>query len=247
MRKVYLLPNVFTTASLLCGVLALVDITIGRTVEACWLILLAVVLDGIDGKIARLTRTVSGFGLNYDSLADIVSFGVAPGLLILTCLEPINLRLAASLSVMYIIFGALRLARFNVQASSEEKKVFIGLPIPAAGGTIVSSFLLFQQYQHLAAQKIFLPILMVGLSYLMVSKIPYPSLRNTKVKKRNPFDYLVSISVIISMLVFLNQFIELLVFIGFGMYVLWGIVQYMAAAIQKRKAESEAEEKESEV
>ena len=81
----------------------------------------------------------------------------------------------------------------------------------------------------------------------MVSKIPYPSLRNIKVKKRNPFDYLVSISVIISMLVFLNQFIELLVFIGFSMYVLWGIVQYMAEAIQKRKAESEAEEKESEV
>lgn len=247
MKKVYLLPNVCTTASLLCGVLALVDISIGRIVEACWLILLAVVLDGVDGKIARLTRSVSGFGLNYDSLADIVSFGVAPGLLIFTYLEPINLRLAASLSVLYIIFGALRLARFNVQASSEEKKVFIGLPIPVAAGTAVSAFLLFHQYQHLVAQRVFTPILMVGLSYLMISKIPYPSLRNANIRKRNPFDYLVSITVIISMLVFLHQFIEILLFIGFSVYVLWGIVQYMAAATQKKRARSEIEEKESEV
>jgi CDP-diacylglycerol--serine O-phosphatidyltransferase len=247
MKKVYLLPNVFTTASLLCGVLALVDVMIGRIVEACWLILLAVVLDGIDGKIARLTRSASGFGLNYDSLSDIVSFGVAPGLLIFTCVEPINLRLAASLSVLYIIFGALRLARFNVQACLEERKVFIGLPIPMAAGTIVSAFLLFQQYQHLTAQRIFMPVLVVGLSYLMVSKIRYPSLKTIKFNKRSAFDYLVSICVIISMIVFLHQFVELLLFIAFSTYVLYGIGLYMAAAIQKKKAESEAEEKESEI
>jgi CDP-diacylglycerol--serine O-phosphatidyltransferase len=234
MRKIYLLPNLFTTASLFCGLLAMIDIYTGDYVAACWFILVAILLDGIDGKMARLTRTESLFGINYDSLSDLVAFGVAPAVLMLSRLRFESFRLAAAVSVFFAICSALRLARFNVQCAKEEKTRFTGLPTPAAAGIVVSSFLLFQHYYGSLLQR-FLLVLMVILGYLMVSKIPYPSLKNLDIEKRKPFDYLVSIIVAGCLVVLLKPYKEELIFAGFVVYLLWGIVLAILQASEKKE------------
>ncbi|MFH0793403.1 MAG: CDP-diacylglycerol--serine O-phosphatidyltransferase [bacterium] len=223
MRKVYLLPNLFTTAALFMGLLAILNIISGEYLDACWLILLAAVLDGFDGKIARLTHTESYFGVQYDSLSDLVAFGVAPSLLMFKRLQDANPRLAIAITVLFTICSALRLARFNVQASREEKKNFTGLPVPAAAGTVLAAFLLFQDTYNPFVQR-GLPILMVLLSYLMVSKISYPSFKTLDLEKRKPFDYLVSLSIVLSFILVLSQFKEVLLLVGFLIYVAWGII-----------------------
>jgi CDP-diacylglycerol--serine O-phosphatidyltransferase len=228
MRKIYLLPNLFTTASLFCGLLALIDIYSGDYVAACWFILAAIILDGLDGKIARLTNTESLFGINYDSLSDLVVFGVTPAMLMFSRLRFESFRLAAAVSIFFAICGALRLARYNVQCSKEEKTNFTGLPIPAAGGILVSIVLLFHNNYGSLLQRALL-VVMVLISYLMVSKIPYPSLKNIEIEKRKPFDYLVAAIVIGCLIILLKPYKEALIFAGFVGYILLGV---LLAAIQ---------------
>ena len=155
MKKIYLLPNLFTTASLFCGLLAILNVfdvaTSARLATyryelSCWLILASAILDMLDGWVARMTHTESSFGVQYDSLADLVAFGVAPAILIYTRISEIDNPLVAEvITPVFAICGALRLARFNVQKSTTEKLSFTGLPIPAAAGTVVSGFLFFQK------------------------------------------------------------------------------------------------------
>lgn len=222
MKKVYLLPNLFTTASLLFGILAILETLQGDFERCCWYVLIASVLDALDGKIARLTKTESGFGLNYDSLADLIVFGVAPGLLIYSSFFESNARVATGVTILYIICCALRLARFNVQVSNVEKQSFSGLPTPAAAGTIVTFFLAFPVTTHPYLMN-FLLIMVPVLSYLMVSKVPYPSFKNVEIEKRKPFDYLVSIIIIICGIFIFRGFKEIILFTAFMVYVLLGI------------------------
>ncbi|MBN1900415.1 CDP-diacylglycerol--serine O-phosphatidyltransferase [Candidatus Sumerlaeota bacterium] len=233
MRKIYILPNLFTTASLFCGLLAIVNIFEGQYELACTLILISIVMDALDGRIARLTRTQSSFGLNYDSLSDIVAFGVAPAMLIFTWLQAISdassHRVATGVSILFAICGALRLARFNVQVIKEERKKFVGLPIPAAAGAVVATFLtlwksglLFDQEDSFVFR--LLPLLFIGLSCLMVSNIPYPSWKRIDLERRKPFDYLVAIIIVICLIVALWQFRPQILFLGFWSYVCWGIL-----------------------
>lgn len=232
MRKVYILPNLFTAASLLCGLLSITHIFRGDYEVACYLILISALLDGLDGKIAYLTRTQSAFGLHFDSLADLVAFGVAPAMLIYSWMQAITTigtgKVATGVASLFVICGALRLARFNVQALREEKRNFTGLPIPAAAGAVVSTFLallrtnLWREEGGAVLLKI-LPLIFVGLSCLMVSNIPYPSLKNIDLRQRKPFDYLVLIVVIVCFMVGLWQMQTLILFLGFWGYVAWGL------------------------
>jgi len=233
MRKVYVLPNLFTTASLFCGLLAMLNIYDAHYEMACTLILISAVMDALDGQIARLTGTQSYFGLNYDSLSDLVAFGVAPAMLIYSWLQAATggtaERIATGVASLYAICGALRLARFNVQALRVEKKSFTGLPIPAAAGAVVATFLafwkmdfFFDKEDHLFLR--FLPIVFIGLSYLMVSNIPYPSLKHIDLERRKPFDYLVSVIIILCLIVALWQMRTLILFLGFWSYVIWGVL-----------------------
>jgi len=252
MKKVYLLPNLFTAGSLFCGLLAIIDTFNAYSgldeirgdallMSACWLILLAAVLDGIDGKIARLTRTQSAFGINFDSLADLVSFGVAPGLLIYSLLAEGNNRIAISVSILYTICGALRLARFNVQVTKEEKKSFTGLPIPGAAGVVVSSFIIFREINAPWVLKV-LPVLMVVISYLMVSKINYPSFKNIELEKRKEFEYLFTAILLICLVVLLKQYKEYLIFAGFVGYAIYGIYRHFRYEVFAPKTEMETSE-----
>lgn len=250
MRKVYVLPNLFTTASLFCGLMAILNVfnvaeapylETHQYVWSCWLILLAAVLDLLDGLVARLTRSESLFGAQYDSLADVVAFGVAPTILIYTRMISMeNRHVAELIATTFPICGALRLARFNVQKTKVEKKSFTGLPIPAAAGAAVSGFLFFQWLDPDWNQPYvveFFGTLMLILAILMVSEINYPSFKQIRLERRQQFELLPAIVFCIALVLFLKNFLEALVFAGFMGYILFGIVNALIGrALRRRKA-----------
>ncbi|MGE5217494.1 MAG: CDP-diacylglycerol--serine O-phosphatidyltransferase [Chloroflexota bacterium] len=202
-RGVYLIPSLFTAGNLMCGFFSIIATFRGDYVNAALLILLANVFDGIDGYAARLTRTTSQFGVEFDSLADVVSFGVAPAVLVyLWALVPWETWgwLAAC---TYVVCGALRLSRFNVQAQMGSKGHFVGLPIPAAAQMITSTVILYYYLGGAGAPNRHVTLLLViyGLAVLMVSNIPYFSLKNTDVKKRHPIWMLVSGFILITLII----------------------------------------------
>jgi CDP-diacylglycerol---serine O-phosphatidyltransferase len=202
-RGVYLIPSLFTAGNLMCGFFSIIATFRGDYVTAALLILVANVFDGVDGYAARLTRTTSQFGVEFDSLADVVSFGVAPAVLVyLWALLPWETWgwLAAC---TYVVCGALRLSRFNVQALAASKGHFVGLPIPAAAQMITSTVVLYYYLGGEGSPSRHLTLLLViyGLAALMVSNIPYLSLKNTDVKRRHPVWMLVSGFILITLII----------------------------------------------
>jgi CDP-diacylglycerol--serine O-phosphatidyltransferase len=188
-KGVYLLPNLLTTGGLFCGVYSLIASVRGDFFLAAIAIMAANVFDVLDGRVARLTKTTSRFGIEYDSLCDLVAFGVAPGILVYRwALEPWGTVgwLAVSL---YVTCGALRLARFNVLIDTGPKRHFVGLPIPAAAEVIAATVMLYYffggegaTYRHLIV------LLMVyALAGLMVSNVRYFSFKEIDLHRRQPF------------------------------------------------------------
>jgi CDP-diacylglycerol--serine O-phosphatidyltransferase len=193
-KGVYVLPNLFTTGGLFAGFYSVIASLHGDFQIASLCILLAQIFDILDGRIARLTRSTSRFGIEYDSLSDLIAFGVAPGILAYRWgLEPWHSWgwLAASL---YVTCGALRLARFNVQYDNVEKRHFIGLPIPAAADVVASTVLLYYYFGGEGATHKHLLVLLViyALAGLMVSNIKYFSFKEINLHKRQPFWLLVA-------------------------------------------------------
>lgn len=241
MRKIFLLPSLITCASMFCGLMAIInvinvaeygtDLDNYRYLLSCWLILAAAVLDLLDGLVARLTGTESAFGAQLDSLADVVAFGVAPAMLIYTRMGHMeNRHIAEGTAMFFAVCGALRLARFNVQKTHVEKKSFTGLPIPAAAGMVVSSFLFFQRIDSDWDRKFilnFLPVMMMGLAFLMVSTISYPSFKQLKLERRKQFDVLPVLLLVLAVLVIIKEFLEHVVFFGFAVYVLGGVFGHL--------------------
>lgn len=241
MRKVFLLPSLITCASMFCGLMAILNVLNvteyggqmdnHQYVFSCWLILAAAVLDLMDGLVARLTRSESLFGAQLDSLADVVAFGVAPAILIYTRMSSMeNRHIAEGTAMFFAVCGALRLARFNVQKTRVEKKSFTGLPIPAAAGMVVSSFLFFQRIDPEWDKKFvlnFLPVMMLGLAFLMVSTINYPSFKQLKLERRKQFDVLPLLLLFIAVMVILKDYLEGIVFFGFMIYVLGGVIGHV--------------------
>lgn len=198
-KGVYILPNLVTAGGIFAGFYAIIAATDGHYDRAAWFILLAAIFDGLDGKIARLTGTSSKFGVELDSLADVISFGVAPGVLLyLWALRPFG-RLGWLAAFLYVICGALRLARFNVQVSTVESRRFIGIPIPAAACIVASCVLLFYELGGTGTIKMFsMVVLVFVLAFLMISNIKYLSLKDPELFKRQPFIILVgSIAVLV--------------------------------------------------
>ncbi len=194
MRRIAFLPNLFTTGNMVCGVSAIL-LSLGGTAEdlerACWMILLAILLDGLDGIIAVLTRTCTKFGLQYDSLADLVSFGVAPAMLLVADFRLAETETARvtreywAISVVLVVCVALRLARYNVQAYTGELKSFQGLPCPTPAGFIALLLLSFGEFGYHLPPKA-LMIIVIGLGVLMVSSVRYPSLKKSDFFKTQP-------------------------------------------------------------
>lgn len=221
-RGIYVLPNLVTTAGLFCGFYAIIASISGNFYQAALSILIAAVLDGLDGRIARLTRTTSAFGVQYDSLSDLIAFGLAPGIMVfLWALKPFN-RFGWMAAFLYVVCGALRLARFNVQTGIISNKYFVGLPIPASASIVATTILFIYQIGGTGSTGyLAVLILIYVLSFLMVSNIPYPSFKGMKLGERRSFNFLVAV-VLIFVLVALEPFVMLSV--GILGYVLSGPV-----------------------
>ena len=192
-KGIYVLPSLLTSASLFGGFYAIIAAIQGRFEAASIAIMLSCVFDALDGKIARMTGTTSHFGAEYDSLSDLVAFGAAPGVLAFQwALEPFG-RLGWLASFTFVICGALRLARFNVQNKAAKSSFFKGLPIPAAAGMIASLILFESTLGGLDTSRHLLFIILIYvLSFLMVSTLRYPSFKELELKRSKTFNVLVS-------------------------------------------------------
>ena len=216
-KGVYILPNLFTTASLFSGFMALLWASAGRFEAAAMAILFSALMDGLDGKVARLTGTSSEFGVQYDSLADLVAFGVAPAFMVYVWMLDDFHRLGIAAAFLFAACGALRLARFNISTSSAPKKFFVGMPIPAAGCTL-ASFVFFQPLLPDFAQSIvpgFCLVLTVFLAFLMVSRIRYSSFKEYGFITTHPFSSMVTAILLFVLVVSSPKLLGFLVFLGY--------------------------------
>jgi CDP-diacylglycerol--serine O-phosphatidyltransferase len=219
-KGIFLVPNLLTTGNLFCGFFAIISILKGRPFLGALAILIAVGFDQLDGKIARLAGASSRFGIEYDSLADLVSFGVAPALLIYYWALDGFGRLGWLAVFLFLACGALRLARFNVQTSTADPRYYTGLPIPAGATFIALTILLYHRLgEKLTSEHIAILIMVYVLSFLMVSNIRYPSFKELGLIRRKPFSVLVFV---VSSLVVIVAEPEIMLFLFCFAYVLLG-------------------------
>jgi CDP-diacylglycerol--serine O-phosphatidyltransferase len=217
--NIYVLPNLLTTANMFCGFFAIIYAIKGEYVIAAYAIVAAAVFDLLDGRVARLTNATSQFGAEYDSLSDIVSFGMAPGLLLfLWSLQPFG-RLGWLAAFFYVACGGLRLARFNVQKTVTNSGYYKGLPIPMAAGIVASSVLAFQELAYTADRHWGLLAMTFLLGFVMVSNFSYRSFKDLDLKERLPFRYLVG-GVFLFAIVALHP--EVMLFVLFLSYAVLG-------------------------
>lgn len=236
MRKgIYILPNLFTTGSLFAGFYGMVATMNGDFKSAALWILASSIFDGLDGKVARLTGTSSKFGVEYDSLADLVSFGVAPGLLMYKwALQPFG-RLGWLAAFLFVVCGALRLARFNVQVNTVENKRFVGLPIPAAASMVSATVLLFYHFGWPSSyKKLAILVLIYLLAFLMVSSFRYYSFKDPELIKRQPFAFLV-LAVLLFIVIAAEPLVML--FVIFICYTFSGIIGFLMTWPRRRRLE----------
>ncbi|MBI2932257.1 MAG: CDP-diacylglycerol--serine O-phosphatidyltransferase [Planctomycetes bacterium] len=234
-RTVAILPTLLTLANGVCGFLALLEISKGHFDRAGYLILVAMVFDALDGKVARLTRTATNFGAQMDSLCDLITFGVAPGFLVYAInydSDPAKMllpeRVLLVVCVFYAMCALLRLARFNVETTPDDAShlSFSGLPSPAAAGTIASAVIpwnafpdwpLIEAAANLVARG--LPFVAFLLGILMVSRIRYAHLVNQLFRGYRPFVRLVELAIVVLLVVIFH---EIAIFLAFAGYALTG-------------------------
>ena len=193
-RGVYLLPSLFTVANMFCGYACIVYAMRGEYRTAAPLIGIAMVLDMLDGRIARLTGASSAFGHEFDSLADVISFGVAPAILVFSWgLEPLG-RLGWTAGFLYVTAAAMRLARFNMQSAGTDKRYFVGMPSPTAAGVLASTVFVYPS--GLSDYRPALLVLVVVLipAFLMVSTIRFRNFNAINVGRRRSYITLILIA-----------------------------------------------------
>jgi CDP-diacylglycerol--serine O-phosphatidyltransferase len=193
-RGVYLLPSLFTIGNMFCGYACVVYALRGQLETAAPFVGIAVLLDMLDGRIARLTGTTSAFGREFDSLADVVSFGMAPALLVFRWgLEPLG-QVGWGAGFVFVSAGAIRLARFNIQTSSD-KRYFVGLPIPAAAALPASTVYLYPDGLHHYSTALPALALMLVPAALMVSTIRFRSFKTIDLQARRSYTKLLLIPI----------------------------------------------------
>ena len=231
-RGIYLLPNLFTTAALFAGFYAIVQAMNFRFGLAAVAIFVAMVLDGLDGRVARLTRTQSAFGAEYDSLSDMVSFGAAPALIVYEWALKGMGNLGWIAAFVYVAGAALRLARFNTMLEVADKRWFTGMPSPAAAALVAGLVWIIDDYNiDPIGLKWWVWVVTVFAGLTMVSNVPYYSFKTINLKKSVPF---LAIFVFVLVIALLSYQPALVLFAGFVAYALSG---YVAAAWmwQKRR------------
>jgi len=260
-KGIFIIPSLFTCGNMTFGILSAFSSIGGHFIQAAWLLVGALACDILDGRIARMTHTTSDFGLELDSLSDLVSFGIAPGVMMYLLVLKTMGRIGIAIAVLYILCCALRLARFNVLAQSGEiQKHFVGLPTPASAGVIISfvlSYELLKPEEGLALNfktiprlmnlmpTFFkaMPIVIVVLSFLMVSNIPYMSFKNVKLSRVRTIELFALMIVLIILVVVYPQNIF---FIIFTVYAVSGLLFYVPGIIINKRNEEKNNENEDE-
>ncbi len=184
-RGIYLLPSLFTTGGLFAGFYALIAAIQGRFELAAWVLIVAAIFDALDGRVARLLQAESEFGAEYDSLCDMLSFGIAPAVLVyLWALVPLH-KPGWLAAFLVAACAALRLARFNVQMGTQSKRYFNGLPTPAAA-MLIATAVLFHEDAGVAPVPWLWLVISIALAWLMVSRVAYFAGKDVDLKKRHP-------------------------------------------------------------
>ena len=232
-KGIYVLPNLFTTASLFMGFYSIVASIQEKFHLAAISILISLVFDGLDGRIARMTNTTSKFGAEYDSLADLIAFGVAPSLLVYIWAMSFYGKLGWMAGFLFVACGALRLARYNIQIGLIESKVFNGLPIPAAASVIATTVIFFD-YAGVEGtfHNPYMLIFVTVLSLLMVSNIKYYSGKDMKLFARMPF---MTFLVVVGVLLIIIYKPEVMFFVIMLSYALSGPLWWVFKFIQRRR------------
>jgi len=214
-------PGTFTMGNIVCGFIAILSTFEGNITAACWFIILAGFLDALDGKIARLSGGTSQFGVELDSLADFLSFGVAPAFLVYAIKFSSLGKWGWVPPVVFIMAAAYRLARFNLLADTEEKKDFIGLPVPMAALTVVAYIIFnYNLWDGLRYGEILISILIL-LSFLMVSQVQYDSLPD----RFNTFHGRIKLALLVAAGIAVIISPRLLLFPVIALYILFGMVR----------------------
>lgn len=236
-QGIYLLPNLFTTGALFCGFYAVIAGMQGDFYAGAVAIFVAMVFDGLDGRVARLTNTTSAFGAEYDSLADMVSFGVAPSLLLFNWALVDAGKLGWVAAFLYTACAALRLARFNTQLEVTDSSYFTGLASPAAAALVAGSVWLGQSYDLPAGERPLSwvhAILLIVLGFLMIARFPYYSFKSVKLEARVPF---ARILLLIGLLGLVALDPPLVLWCLFFVYAFSGPLLYLRRTVSKRGAE----------
>ncbi|WP_332822249.1 CDP-diacylglycerol--serine O-phosphatidyltransferase [Stutzerimonas kunmingensis] len=241
-RGIYLLPNLFTTANLFAGFFSIITAINGNFYVAAATVFVAMVLDSLDGRVARLTNTQSAFGAEYDSLSDMVAFGLAPAVLAYEWALSELGNVGLTVAFIYVACAALRLARFNTQIGKVDKRWFIGLASPAAAGVVAGWVWAVWALDEVGIRGVDLPLILVMLfalmvaaaGLLMVSNIKYYSFKDLDLKGRVPF-----VAILIVVLVFAVVFsdpprILLLIFLA---YAASGPGQYLMQLRRRKRVE----------
>lgn len=230
-KGIYVLPNLFTTASLFAGFYSVIASLQEKFIIAAVAILASLVLDGLDGRIARITNTTSKFGAEYDSLSDLVAFGVAPSLLAYNWAMFFYGKWGWIAAFMFVVCGALRLARYNIQIGIIESKVFNGLPIPAAA-SVVATTVLFFDYAGVEGKfhNPYMLSFVIVLSLLMVSNIKYYSGKDMKIFARKPF---MSFFLLVVLLIVIVAVPEVVIFVLMVGYAISGPIWWVAKCGQQ--------------
>ncbi len=248
MRKgIYILPSLLTLMSMFLGFYSIMRSFNADYELAAWAILAAAIFDVLDGWVARITHTATKFGIEIDSLSDVISFGVAPGILVYTWTPQSFGRLGWLGSFFLVACAALRLARFNVQMGSTEKKHFTGMPTPAAALVIAMTVVAYEDvveiFEHVGlawlANAVRLDYWVLALTFLlaglMVSNITYHSLKEANLKQRRPFGILVALAAFLAVVAYHPALVLFLVSI---IYVLSGITEAFYRLVRKPKEQS---------
>jgi CDP-diacylglycerol---serine O-phosphatidyltransferase len=265
--KIFFLPNLMTAGNLFCGFLALTRIVeadlsgpdpdYGSIRQALFLILLACIFDLLDGRLARMGGEESPFGREFDSLADIVSFGVAPAFLVhRIVLKDVfvgHQEVGWFLASIYVICGALRLARFNCLSAMNIKSGssdFLGFPIPAAAGMVASVTLFMLWWDTRGFSKgnwrYALPVLMCFLSLMMVSEVRYPSFKKLDFRQTKPFTRLVLAAMMFGLLIILwKRVLPVALPLIFTLYLIYGFVRPRISRKVRREIEDDEDEEEA--
>jgi CDP-diacylglycerol---serine O-phosphatidyltransferase len=243
-QAIYLIPNLFTTGNLFCGLYAIIASFNGNHLYASIAILVALIFDVLDGQSARLTKTTSQFGIEYDSLADLVSFGLAPAVLIYAWALHAHGVIGLAVVFAFVGCGALRLARYNVQTITGDNRYFTGLPIPGAAG-VLASLILFDHHIFRLGQTVKpLLVLIISflLSFLMVSTIKYAKFKGMRFHEGEGFVYLVW-GVLGIMLIAAMPPVAL--FTLFAGYAVSGVVMWLLALVKPAARRSVMQERPS--